>query len=85
MVGGMVLAASQISPNVAPTPLGLAFMAANSAASIGSSGTLRIDQYTVVKDSNAPTMKAAMVICGMWLLPTASLFIPSKTKIVGAK
>ena len=74
-----------MSLNVAAAPRGRARSSAFSASVSGSSGTLRTLHHTVVNEKTAPTMNAASVTCGMWLSPTASLFMPSQTKIDGAR
>ncbi|MEY3252450.1 MAG: hypothetical protein RL227_1423 [Pseudomonadota bacterium] len=57
MVGGIALAASQISPGMAPTLRGLTLSVARSSTLMGRSGTFFTLQYTVVKDSTAPIRK----------------------------
>ena len=85
MARGISTMASRISRSVASGERDCARMAAFCAGGSGSSGTRKIDQTMVDSDSKAPMTKATIVICGMWLSPTTSLFMPAHTRIDGAR
>jgi hypothetical protein len=74
-----------MSTKVAAMPAGRARISATSCGVIGSSGTDFTDHHTVVIENTAPIRKATRVTCGMWLSPTASLFMPIHTRIEGAR
>ena len=68
--------------SVAATPVGRARSASFSASDSGSSGTERTLHQTVMNENTAPMTKAVIVTCGIWLSPTASLFMPIHTSTV---
>ncbi len=60
-------------------------MACSSASVSGFSLVVFKVHSTELIENTAPIMKATMTMCGMWLLLTASLFMPSQTSSDGVR
>ena len=82
---GISLMASQISWSVAATPCFCDCRCSFCAGVRGNSGTLKMDQAIVDTEIKPPIMKDTNVTCGMWLSPTASLFMPNQTNNDGIR